>query len=157
MALVLHKCVWGPRYWAVLHTAALTFDNDGSLADKTTLKGALKTLALNVPCGECRPHAASYFQNSQHAADWESAQTSAALSKFFVDFHNAVNARLGTREFTVAQAEQRWKQVDSYGGATVLAVALVGGASLLLGIAIGRAGRQCELRCHTLSDALPQK
>ena len=148
MVLALHKCVWGPRYWAVLHTAALTYSPSDVIHDASVprLKDALKSLALNVPCSECRPHAKEYFTANQQS--WDDANTSEELSEFFVNFHNAVSAKLDKVQFTVAQAEKRWEQLDSNGGATALAMVMVGGASLLLGIVIGRAGRQCELRCQ---------
>ena len=83
----LHRSVWGPRYWAFIHTAAMT------ATDVPTTKATLRSVVENVPCSECAPHARQYMQ--QHASEYAAITTAPQLAAFYVAFHNAVSARVG--------------------------------------------------------------
>ena len=140
----LHRSVWGPRYWAFIHTAAMT------ATDVPTTKATLRSVVENVPCSECAPHARQYMQ--QHASEYAAITTAPQLAAFYVAFHNAVSARVGNEHgvWTAERAREFYsKPPPRFCGRSIAAAALAG---LVLGVLAGRASRKCELRC-ALPDA----
>lgn len=82
----------GPKLWADWHTRALTHRGDDT--------AYLTTLGRNLPCGECAQHYA------ERLATHPPRFSDPAFDYFTwtVDFHNAVNARLGKPPMTVEAA-----------------------------------------------------
>ena len=89
--------VWGPYAWKTLHAIAshcdTTQERDVFVRYMTSLQDAL-------PCKSCRLHAADYVQ--AHPIP------EAAFFDYTVDFHNAVNARLGKALVTAEDARKQF-------------------------------------------------
>lgn len=86
----------GPALWEQLHTWAMKLD-----AGKPT--AWLNNFYAKIPCGDCRQH----FDAVVKALPPDFSSTEAMFART-VDWHNAVNARLGKPTFTVAEARLRW-------------------------------------------------
>lgn len=85
----------GPKIWAILH---LRTDSAVTNEEKETawLQGVLQLL----PCGECRQFAIEYMVSHR--------PTFRNYPEWMVGFHNAVNAKLGKKTVTLAEAKVIW-------------------------------------------------
>lgn len=109
----LKPALWGADQWGVIHVNAKRLDGFREAGAKVwveRLQAWFRCLPEGLPCEGCYEHARQYLQ--EHPLP-EDAQAFA----WSVDFHNHVNARLGKRQFSVAEAEQRL--VERYGTAQV--------------------------------------
>jgi hypothetical protein len=91
----------GPALWTKLHRASFA---------QTPLEFSetLDWIVARLPCGDCKEHARAY--RDQHPLP----DTSAELFAWSVDFHNAVNRRLGKSEWSYDVARQLWTAPAQY-------------------------------------------
>ena len=142
----LHNTVWGPYFWGFIHSYSLT-----AAADEVAhARDLLKRVCLTVPCSVCKPHADEYFRDRP---EYDRIDTQAALFKFYVDFHNAVNLRTDSchGQWTVEQARQKYSKPPPRPCSALLVAAFALGG-VALGVVVGRMTRQCEITC-----ALPRR
>jgi len=95
------KSIWGPRLWAEIHSTA-------AKSSPAKFRKYLGTLPPRIPCEDCRYHFRSYvFTNP--LLDFEDPMI------WSIDFHNAVNRRLGKKVLTYHEAYEKVKvyRVDS--------------------------------------------
>ena len=103
------KKQWGPKKWDRLHKIAIGYPRRPSPADARVAYRSIWALVVNLPCAECREHAARYVtRNPPDLANTETLQIWAWR------FHNAVNARLGKRlvsywEYLRLYANELWE------------------------------------------------
>ena len=84
--------LWGPSQWIALHFSAVGYEDTPSNITKQAMKNRIKALPYEIPCEKCRSHCLAYVES----ADIETAVSSREnLFKFYFDFHNKVNTRLG--------------------------------------------------------------
>jgi hypothetical protein len=86
-------------YWLKMHFDARLADIDSSL--RHSFIKFLKAGAIVFPCLECRPHFVKYIQ--EHPIESEES-----MLKWTVDFHNAVNKRLGKPIVSMMDAVQMY-------------------------------------------------
>ena len=97
--------VWGPMLWYSLHNGAANYPPDKrniSNQIKIHMKNWINALPLMIPCADCANHAVEYISRSdldKAVVDRES------LFKYFVDFHNHVNKKLGKRIISLDEAK----------------------------------------------------
>lgn len=84
------KIVAGKAYWQTIHNIAAQYPNYPTTNDKVKAKNFFTYLIDNFVCNECTNHAKEYIK--KHEPDYSSKK---ALSKYFCDFHNHVNNKLG--------------------------------------------------------------
>lgn len=84
------KWVWGPRRWYRLHLLAIGLCPQPSPEQKRDALRRLWEEVRDLPCQECKGHAARYLL--AHPPTLESGN---AAERWVFDFHNAVNARVG--------------------------------------------------------------
>lgn len=87
----------GPKMWEELHKRALIPVGDS----QTEMKWFLNQWVSQMSCGECKGFLIKYIQN-----------VPIDFGNYFgwsVDFHNAVNAKLGKKQFSALQARLRWR------------------------------------------------
>ena len=86
---------FGPALWATIHTIIRAYEPtpNGQLA----LRAFMAALGDLFPCARCAPHV-------QAAAKDIPTHSKAAALKWSIDFHNAVNARIGKPVLTYTQA-----------------------------------------------------
>jgi hypothetical protein len=89
---------WGPVQWTALHQLLRGYPREDASAEKQdALKAYVNGLAGLIPCNACAQHWKSF------AATVQTKNRHDAL-KWSIDAHNAVNARLGKRVYTYAEA-----------------------------------------------------
>lgn len=101
----IYPAVWGPQQWALLHLMAELYPIEPSEKRQGQMKGFLDNLCPNLPCGGCALHCQEYMK--EHPPDVSSRNN---LFMYLVDFHNAVNTRLGKRVFSYKEAEEHLKK-----------------------------------------------
>ena len=108
------RLYWGPRLWRVFHLLTEISDRRDMYMLWTSL---LRITAPVVPCDVCRNHIASYIRTHAfmrvvrpHLITGEAVRSLARQN--LLDFHNAVNERLGK---PIVPKEQL---ATLYGGAT---------------------------------------
>lgn len=95
--------VFGPPLWFSLHNGSLRYPEDPSPIFAERMKGFIYGLPYILPCEKCQAHAISYIEG--HEKEIKEACTARnKLFKFFVDFHNSVNKRLGKPEVSLDDA-----------------------------------------------------
>ena len=91
----------GPGFWASWHIRTLNFT---SKEDQELAKIVIERDIRNFPCMECRGHAMEYLAKNPINIDGEKY----TLFSWTVDFHNAVNMRLGKDYIDIQDAKKLW-------------------------------------------------
>ena len=95
--------VWGPPFWFSLHISSLYYPEEASPIVRERMKNRILAIPYEIPCSLCRPHASSYIEKNREKLD-EIVSGRDGLFKFYVDFHNEVNARYGKEKWTYEKA-----------------------------------------------------
>ena len=96
--------VWGPLFWYTLHNSAIHYPVNASPLVKQRILNRIQAIPYEVPCKTCQIHASAYIES---LSDYDLDKIVSGrdnLFKFYVDFHNAVNTRLGKPIWTYQQA-----------------------------------------------------
>ena len=91
---------WGPSGWNMLHVIAHKTPELIEYDTRQRLKKFLYSFSDFIPCLTCKRHFTKYL--TEHLRD-EDLATRRAFVAFLNDAHNAVNARLGKRTYTVEE------------------------------------------------------
>lgn len=86
----------GPLLWTKFHAYPWN-------ADLTSARQWIEVFGNGIPCGECRSHWKRWVE--EHPPDLRNAES---LFRWTIDAHNAVNRRLGKREWTLDEAICKW-------------------------------------------------
>lgn len=81
---------FGPSTWRALHAITFTFPENPTDKDKQEYLDFVQALSKVLPCPQCRSHMMDYIKNNPI-----DVSSQLAFSKWGVDFHNAVNQRIG--------------------------------------------------------------
>lgn len=97
--------VWGPPIWNAIHILAF-LGTPGPLTavEQQGFVQWFQSLGTVLPCGKCRQHYADYVRKTP-----PNVQTRESLSRWTVDLHNWVNARLGKPEISWEQASALYR------------------------------------------------
>jgi hypothetical protein len=95
--------VFGPALWFTLHNGSLRYPEDASPIVAEKMKGFILGFPYMVPCETCQSHAIAYVEKHYDELS-EVCKGQKNLFKFFFDFHNYVNKRLGKPELSMEQA-----------------------------------------------------
>lgn len=110
---MVSKKEWGTAVWYLFHTLAYKLNNDGHV---NLLMKQIFNISNNLPCVECSNHANSILKT----VNYKNIDTREKLIKLMLDFHNILNKRLGTPEFTMEQNNELYsrantrKMIESY-------------------------------------------
>ena len=91
----MEPSAWGPSGWTMLHSMALEADR----IDDSTFPDFVDSYIKHLPCEACKSHAQKYLLQwpvERPYFDWT------------VQFHNAVNIRLGKPEMDPNGARDMW-------------------------------------------------
>jgi len=94
----------GPGYWASWHIKSLQADT------KERKSEIARNIAIDIsyfPCMKCRNHAKEYIKGKPLMPAVRSGDP-LSLFKWTVEFHNAVNLRLGKPMINWQKAEKLW-------------------------------------------------
>ncbi len=93
----LTRSKWGPHLWTALHVMSVAGDSPNAL------RIILEQLQEALPCPECREHYTRYVR--EHPPNFEIADDAV---QWLYDLHNAVNDRLGKRDFEPWEFKERY-------------------------------------------------
>lgn len=108
--------IWGPAFWFSLHNGAVQYPVDASPLWRKRMKNFIRGIPVMVPCEKCADHAAAYIESRDDDLDSIVANKD-SLFRFFVEFHNFVNERIGKEKMSMDIAEKMYK-----GNADVLTI-----------------------------------
>ena len=100
--------VWGPGYWFLLHVGSLNYPSSASPIVAKKMENYIIGIPSIIPCFDCKCHAISYIE-SQIPNLSKICEGRDSLFKFYVDFHNSVNERLGKTVITLEDAYKLYK------------------------------------------------
>jgi len=84
-----NKSSWGPALWKYLHISASYCE------DAEGFCSLLRSIALTMPCPECRKHLGQYISKFTPEASIRGENPSEAATNYVFDLHNHVNALTG--------------------------------------------------------------
>jgi hypothetical protein len=96
--------VWGPIFWYTLHNSAAHYPVNASPLVKQRMKNRILAIPYEISCRTCQPHASAYIESISDDKLNEIVSGRDNLFKFYVDFHNDVNKRLGKPIWSYEQA-----------------------------------------------------
>lgn len=95
--------VFGPAMWNMYHKASLNYPENASPLFAERMKYCIIGLPMLIPCISCQEHATAYIEQHRHLLN-SICSGRENLFKFFVDFHNYVNKRLGKQIYSYEEA-----------------------------------------------------
>ena len=95
--------VWGPAFWFSLHNGAIYYPIKASPTWCERMKYFILGIPVMVPCEKCSDHATAYIEANYDNLD-NAVSGRDALFKFYLDFHNFVNKRVGKKDMSLAEA-----------------------------------------------------
>lgn len=104
--------IFGPSFWFILHSGSVHLPENLSPISANRLKAFVNGIPEMLPCVQCSEHARSYIEANRQTI--ENFKRGDDVFKFYVDFHNFVNIRLGKPLVSYDQAYRMYK-----GGANV--------------------------------------
>lgn len=97
--------VFGPAVWFTLHNGSAHLPRDISPVSLKNIKGFIDGIPdMLVVCAKCAEHSRLYIET--HRAAINAFKTGDDVFKFYVDFHNFVNERLGKAVMTYDTARK---------------------------------------------------
>lgn len=105
---IINPIVWGPSFWFSLHNGSLSYPIDASNIVAEKMKGFILGIPYMLPCKKCSHHAITYIEENYNNLN-KICSGRNSLFKFYVDFHNFVNKRLGKPEMSLKEAEILYK------------------------------------------------
>lgn len=102
--------IWGPSFWSTYHLYASSYPIHPTPIIMDAARSFVKTIPFTLPCSSCTDHAFAYIKNIQKQdPNLNSIVSSKMLfEKFFIDFHNSVNYRLGKPLLPESVARKKW-------------------------------------------------
>jgi hypothetical protein len=97
MPLSMPPEVWGPIFWATIHTVALAYPDEPNYNQKRAAKEFFLSLAELIPCPICRSHYVDHLKRSPIEPFLDSRSH---LSDWTLKLHNQVNLNLGKPTIT---------------------------------------------------------
>jgi hypothetical protein len=95
--------LWGPPVWQAFHYTAAGFPPAPSQADRDNYRQYFGRFPHVLPCEECKHHAVALLARLPPVVDSRDR-----LFAWSVQFHNAVNTRIGAPELPLAQARTHY-------------------------------------------------
>lgn len=82
--------MFGTYIWNTFHIISFNYPHSPSDKDEENMRNFIYYMCLHLPCMACRYHALKYITTNP-----PTTQNQLSLIRYFIDFHNAVNLRLG--------------------------------------------------------------
>ena len=101
----MSKQAWGNATWFMMHTLSQKLRPEYDSAAPTVLR-QLKNICHNLPCPDCTDHAIHMFATANTAAVVDRS----SLIRFFHEFHDHVNRRLGKKSMSLQACEELYSR-----------------------------------------------
>ena len=102
--------IWGPSTWTFLHAVSFAYPDEPTEDHKNAAVSLFESLKFLLPCGDCCMHYCTVLNIKELTQAVESKDK---FSRWVVDFHNTVNARLKKPIFPYHQAEKKYLTEDA--------------------------------------------
>ncbi|KAI9658706.1 MAG: hypothetical protein M1821_002266 [Bathelium mastoideum] len=96
----------GRAAWTLLHSITATYPTTPSPAQQTDARTFLSSFSRLYPCWVCAEDFQSWMREPRNAPRVSSR---GEFGRWMCEAHNAVNGKLGKREFDCARWEERWR------------------------------------------------
>lgn len=100
--------VFGPPAWFTYHNGSAHLPENLNSLQQLQMYGFVQGIPLMTPCSVCQPHATKYITENDYSLR-EAVKTRDGMFSWFVDFHNAVNARHGKTQMTLNDAKTLYR------------------------------------------------
>lgn len=94
--------IWGPPFWFTLHNGANSYPVHASPLYIERMKNFILAIPIMLPCTTCKEHATNFIEKNKDLLDFICSGRD-TLCKFFIDFHNSVNARYNKKIYSYAE------------------------------------------------------
>lgn len=94
--------MFGTYVWNTFHIVSFNYPHKPSDTDQENMGKFIYYMCLHLPCMACRYHALTYI-----ATNPPRTQSQLSLIRYFIDFHNAVNRRIGKPVLPYRDAVER--------------------------------------------------
>ena len=95
----LFPALWGPHYWPVWHGATLFMSDAPDEDEQQELREFFAAFGKRLPCADCRQHSRDGL-----AKNPPPVYSRAAMVRWGIDVHNAVNRAKGKRVLSYEEA-----------------------------------------------------
>jgi hypothetical protein len=95
---------WGSYLWGFIHTITIIDHDEKTYNYNISVIEKLKAIHKIIPCSKCEPMYSLYIKK----LDYLNLNEAMILFKWSVDLHNAVNKKLGQREWSYKKALEFW-------------------------------------------------
>ena len=112
MPLAMPPTVWGPIFWATIHTVALAYPDQPSYPQKRAAKEFYMSLVELIPCPVCRTHYAAHLKTSPIGPFLDSRTD---LVDWTLKLHNKVNLDLAKPTITREQFMKAYEDMCDRG------------------------------------------
>lgn len=99
----LNPDLWGPPVWQAFHYTAAGFPPHPSQSDRENYRQYFAKFPFVLPCEECKHHAIALLARLPPVVDSRDR-----MFEWTVNFHNAVNTRIGAAALSLAQARTHY-------------------------------------------------
>lgn len=99
--------IWGPLAWFFLFAGSCSAEDRITRAEARKYWNFIEGLPLMLPCSMCRTHAQEFVDTNKVKRD-DICSSRKNLVKFFVDFHNSISKRNGSKKLSLREVENRF-------------------------------------------------
>ena len=112
---------WGPPLWNEMHTVTFEYPINPDQQDKYNIINYFRGIVHVLPCEKCRDH----YQSELELYPVENfVNSKEELSRWLIDLHNRVNARLGKPHFPYEKAVEKYTKRERYTNVLIFALFL---------------------------------
>ena len=98
--------LWGPHAWEFFHAVTFAFPDEPTPEDQMSMVQFIYSLRHLLPCKRCREHFANLLREFPPDTHVMSRKD---ISRWMVDAHNKVNARLGKPTMSYEHAQAKYE------------------------------------------------
>jgi len=99
--------VFGPAFWFSFHTGAAHLPENLSPISASRIRAFINGIPELVPCTDCSEHSRAFIEENK--ARINNFRRGDDVFRFYVDFHNYVNLRLGKPLVSYEKAYEMYK------------------------------------------------
>lgn len=96
----------GRNTWSMLHTMAATYPETASSSTQATMRSFISTFSQLYPCGTCAEDFRGWMKQPGNEPRVRGQDD---LGTWMCEAHNAVNVKLGKKEFDCSLWKERWR------------------------------------------------